>query len=326
MPGFATYIPVGPTACDMFRAIDLINSLLYFEPEVRAIVVIDHGVPSFDGCEFIKQFHHAPIQIVRHNWHTSFGTWLGTGMVTNLVALGRIFSRIDVDVVIKLDTDALVIGPFYKKLMMLIGSDSRVGICGTLHASCNEAMRTDRFDAETLKQCAEAAYIEEKMRLGKMLENYEIVRWNLFNAAQRSDFQGIAKELEVARGNGFDGSHCQGGAYAITAAFIEQVHRMGYADNPLRFLYFPVGEDRMMGAYCAALGLQLKDMSGIGEVFGVQSSRLPFAPDELVQRNYSIIHSVRGNQSHSEDDIRGFFAARRGRVGVGGKCSESQLA
>jgi hypothetical protein len=160
-------------------------------------------------------------------------------------------------------------------------------------------------------QCDNVQVIAEKLRRDVALDNYEIVRWNLFSAEQVRSFLRISEELATAIGNGFQGSHCQGGVYTITAAFISRMRTSGYKNDPMRFLYFPMPEDRIIGAYCAAVKLKVRDFSMPGEVFGVQSNRLPYSPKELISRGYALIHSVRNNETLPEENIRRLFAEMR---------------
>jgi hypothetical protein len=151
-----------------------------------------------------------------------------------------------------------------------------------------------------------------KLKRDLPLDNYEIVRWNLFGSEQIRSFLKISQELEIAQEHGFTGRHCQGGGYAMTRSFVHRMNSKHYIEDSIRFLHFPMAEDRVAALHCAVLGLSVRDFSDCGEVFGVQASGLPFSPAQLLGRGHSVIHSVRNNRELSEADIRGYFARLRG--------------
>ena len=56
---------------------------------------------------------------------------------------------------------------------------------------------------------------------------------------------------------------------------------------------------------------QHKNFVADGEVFGVRYKGLPYEPVILVERGYSVIHSVKNDSRMTEEEIREFFRARR---------------
>jgi hypothetical protein len=58
--------------------------------------------------------------------------------------------------------------------------------------------------------------------------------------------------------------------------------------------------------------MSVEDFCNDGEPFGIQSVGLAYSPEEMLNRGYSIIHSVRNyTQRQPEDDVRDFFKSRR---------------
>ena len=70
-------------------------------------------------------------------------------------------------------------------------------------------------------------------------------------------------------------------------------------------------EDGIIPLYAKMLGLELVDYVSRGEPFGVVVRGLPGTLDEILERGYSIIHSVKNDPRVTEAQVREFFAARR---------------
>lgn len=311
MTSFAAYIPVGPSSLDLERVVDLLDSVYAYEPGVRLIVLIDHGPAARDFGRIIGRYSPSLVHAIRHSSQSHHGTWKGAGCVTNLVAIDHILSSLEVDFVIKLDTDALVISAFSEKLDNVFSRNPNIGIAGTLGNSCNREMRTYKFNAVAKHLFQEAFNVADRLRVAREgLDNTDIVRWNLFENEQRIDFTAVCAELRSILPN-FDGEHCQGGSYAVSKIFMSRMKSKGRLSNPKRWLYIPIDEDKMMGAYCVSLGLLLADFSGQNQPFGVQAVGLPYTLEKLVERNYSIIHSLRNDNDLSETRIRECFQERR---------------
>lgn len=306
----AAYIPVGPSHLDLVRLQDLMESLVTYEPGLKVIVIVDHGPSERDFGDVIASTPLSTV-VLRHAPQTDRGTWFGAGCVTNLVALNYL-SSYDLDFILKLDTDALVIASVRETLTEAFRLHPQWGIAGTYGNSSNKAIRTTQYDQLTKRLVEQMIAMAKRLRADPLqLDNNDIVSWNLFTSEQRETFASVCDELSCAFDHGYSGRHCQGGAYAISAAFVRELKIRGWLDNPLRWLYIPFGEDRMMGAYCSAVGMETGDFAAAGEVFGVQDSGLPYIPEELVHRGNSIIHSLRNNRFASEAEIRAFFKSRR---------------
>jgi hypothetical protein len=308
---FAAYIPVGPSSLDLERTADLLESLMTYEPHIAMVVLVDHGAVRRNFCSLIGRYPRKLIQVLRHHAQSDNGTWLGAGCVTNLIALDHVANSLDVDFVIKLDTDALVIGPFSASVVNAFGSDPKLGILGTLGDSCDKEKRTMSYDQSALMEVRFALHTAGKLRSNERLDNMHIVRWNLFTGKQTKQFLSICDEIAPIEANGFFGGHCQGGAYAVSRSFISRMRELGFLSNGLRWLWMPIAEDRMMGIYCSVVQLKLGDFSGVNQPFGVQAEGIAFSPEELILRGHSVIHSVRNNLDWPEAKLRKFYKERR---------------
>ena len=86
---------------------------------------------------------------------------------------------------------------------------------------------------------------------------------------------------------------------------------MSLPGDPAMFNGSGLGEDVCTALLVKAAGFELMDFNHPGEIFGVwwQAPDLPL--DEIVDRKYAVIHSIKDFPSQSEAEIRRFFANRR---------------
>lgn len=309
---FAIYIPVGPSSLDIYRLNDLLSSIRAHEPSVDGIILVDHGATERNFSPVITRFPDLRLEIIKPCFQHDHGTWRGAGCVANLASLKVIIDGMNPDFVLKLDTDALVIGPFGEQLSTILVNNDSLGIVGTLGTSCNMEKRTYAFDTVSKRRFDAAFDVSRRLRNGwQCLDNKDMARWNIFGPRQAAAFRSVCDELQGTLPPDFSGQHCQGGAYGISKEFILRMTNKGYLNDALRWLYIPIDEDKMMGAYCSSVGLALGDLSRSGEPFGVQNVGLAYGPREMLDRGYKIIHSVRNDAAMSENDLRRFFKTAR---------------
>ena len=102
-----------------------------------------------------------------------------------------------------------------------------------------------------------------------------------------------------------------GGAYAFTGEAVRRFAKHGFLDDPHLWLGTHFSEDVVLSMYVCATGLRLHGMTADGEPFAVQHYGLPDTPERLVERGYSVIHSVKSDARFSEAAIREFYRKRR---------------
>jgi hypothetical protein len=311
---FGVYIPVGPSDRDVRRVADLIDSILTYEPAVHEILLIDHGAAPRTFLNVIHKYPSTQINVLKFCVQTDHGSWLGAGCVANLVAIKHLMLHSDLDFILKLDTDALVIAPFCDMLVDRFTGERDAGIAGTRGNSCNRSARSYEYDVVSKRRFDNAVEVAKRVRHDpRELDNIHIVSWNLFSTEHRDDFMSVCDDISEAMFKGFGGEHCQGGAYAISRKFVTLAHARGLFDHPMKWLYVPINEDRMMGMYCRLLGLSLDDYSERNQVFGVQNRDLAYAPEVLIGNGYCIIHSLRAEDG-SEARRRQYFGSRRSGI------------
>jgi hypothetical protein len=192
--------------------------------------------------------------------------------------------------VLRLDTDALMIGPFRRAVHGLIARHSDTGMLGTLGHTCRR---------ESPHYGCEKTAISE-----------------VFTALENSPSSArIRHHARLAVEHGYAGKeYCQGGAYVLPFRTLDRMRAAGCLDWREDWLSLAVPEDVMIGMYARTVGQRSTDCSLAGELFGNHFSGLAYSPQELVRRGHSIIHSVKRDANFSEEFIRLYFRKRRALV------------
>jgi hypothetical protein len=310
-PRFAVVIPVGPDALDPGRAGVVLASVMAWEPSVSMCVVVE-DCDSRSGLTESMTRPGSCRLIVLRNPRRGRGYGHTGGLCAGiLTALAWIRQNADVEFVLKLDTDALVVGPFAATIANLLAQSPETGIVGTLGGSCNPELRPlqdPRREPDLLRLRrllpSDAGVKGEARSLridGLGLVPFELLR----------SFAAVRPHVDRAVVNGYETSdYCQGGAYALGCRMLQRMAAHGYLAQPEPWIWVPVGEDMVMAMYARAVGLRLLDASGPGQPFGLQARALPHSLTRIVQLGYSIIHSIRNDAAHSEPAIVEFFHMR----------------
>jgi glycosyltransferase involved in cell wall biosynthesis len=294
---FAILIPVGPGEREQNRLGDLIESVSKYESRVGTILLVNDFDLESGTSTVGKLKQDLDVVKIRNPRRGTGDGWAGGLCVGILEGLKWISAhREHVEFVLKMDTDALCISGFSERISKKLRAEPRLGILGTHKVNPNREPRA---------YSSWNASIRSHMRTVCVRGKYvQITAWG--QARQRR------KALVSALKNGYEmGEHCQGGAYGISGSFIRKLSDAGYLNNPLLWLRAGLGEDVMMGILAKAVGFGLSDFNGPGEVFGVQHIGLAGAPEELLNRGYGIIHSVKDSAEYSEVEIRDYFRCVR---------------
>jgi hypothetical protein len=122
----------------------------------------------------------------------------------------------------------------------------------------------------------------------------------------------IRDTIRAAHARGYRaGEHCQGGAYAVSAAGLAALGTQGMLDDPCVWLRTPVPEDHTMALCIRAAGLHPGNLGGTGGLIASHWQGLPAAPAELERRGAAIIHSVKDYAGRTEAGTREYFRNRR---------------
>ena len=309
MIDFAVVVPIGPGQKELDRVDDLLDSIRHYEPQTPWLIFIDDDQ---EARQLAKKFrlpvNCTAVSILNPRRGRGRGDRDGL-CIANLVALSWLNEHTNVRFAIKMDSDALVIAPFAQKLQLAFEASSGVGIIGSGYMlTCNQEPRNFAKDGYSMRKLRSPIAIwREPLTPG---QHIQISLWGRLKT--------VRSHVLTAIENGYHpGEHCQGGAYAMSAQFIRLMAIRGYLQDPLLWRGIPCCEDVMMGMYARAVGLYLKDFNDTNQVFGIQHTGLPYTPEQLLDRGYSLIHSIKNDPNFSEEQIREFYRNLRNARSTG---------
>jgi hypothetical protein len=299
-PLYAIALAIGPDPKEIERTRDLIDSINAYAPEPAVFVMIDDAADDRQLATTLKfpsqlkpiSLHHPRHGAPAQKFTKSKG--ICAAIQTAFAWIAK--NSPDVKFVLKLDTDALIIAPFRQQIVSVIDSSPNVGMMGAYDKTPNGDPRDISYNARTVKALHEP---------GSFLQSLKYK----FSSDDRAV---ISRHISTARERGYQyGEHCLGGAYAVSGELLRRMNAAGYLDDPARWLLIDCPEDVMVGIYTRAVGMEFKSFVSNNEAFGIRYKGLADTPEKLVQRGYSVIHSVKNDASFTEDQIREFFKTRR---------------
>lgn len=316
---FGVIVPVGASALDVWRGVELVKSLLYWEPQVSAIVFIeDAEAPrGLDKLSVLPTTCRvgsiAGVLGGRGSWQRGH-SWLGVLTAGILKALAWIHERISTDFVLRIDSDALVIASFAETVRKRLAQRPETGVLGVLGMSCNPRIRAlQDLHAESRLCRAWRLFPSARAHASKPPEAKVDVEWfGRVSCVHLAAFDCLRPDLGAAMQNGYwENDYCQGGACVVSRAMLDRMTARDYLRGPDLWHGLPFPDDVVLAMYAYAVGLRVCDFSAPGEPFGVQHRGLPYPPVELIGRRHSLIHSVRNDRRFSEHAIRRFFQEQR---------------
>ena len=305
----AVLIPIGPGAREAERTADLLDALWSHEPTIAEVVLVDDapGVAARmrDLLAGVSPPADCRVTVVP-NPRNGRGSGLWGGLCAGVLAgLRFIQSDTDAAFAVKLDTDALVIGPFARAILKEFADHPDVAVVGSYDRRCDGAPRDFAPSAPTTRELTRL--IRVKMRPPSRGRYVQQTLWGE-GARVRHRIQAA-----VERGLSF-GEHCQGGAYAVSRRLLDRMHATHSFDEWKGWLHTGAGEDAMMAVYARALGMSLRGMVDTGQPFAVFHQGLAGTCAWLADSGYALIHSVKNDARATEAEIRTFFRARRVRA------------
>ena len=293
---------VGPGEREVRRADDVISSILHHEPHLDVVLLVDDAPQERDLAHELGPGR--PQVAVTANPRDGHGHGLWGGLAAGMLhGYGWLEREVHPDVVLKLDTDALVIAPFVERVSSALAAPE-LGMVGTFSRHCDGRPRPlDRWDFRVrrrrfpIRPFREGDSADGRLRFRHTLWGHPAV---------------LRRRIAAARRNGYGyGEHCLGGAYAVPGRFIERMGERGWFDDWAAWVPVDLGEDVCIGVYVRAVGLGCLDANRPGEPFGVEYRDLPLAPQDLLDAGYAVVHSIKDQDGRTESEIRAFFAARR---------------
>lgn len=287
----AVVMPIGPGPRELERCQDTVRSITRWEPAVRWLVLIDDS-PEPRVLTADDDAAATGVDRVRLD-HPLAAAASVEDRVTAAVLAGLrwVSDHTGADVVMKIDTDALVIAPFADKLAGVL-SDPAVGLVGAYERSCTGQVR-EFAPWVPLIERAERLVDGRRLRLGRRRRR-------------------VRRVLREARSAGYrPGEHVLACALAMPRRALDAIVAGGGLDDPLTFVGTGLFDDPVLGVLVRRAGYRLAGSVGRGDTFGVAWQGLPDTPEGLRRRGYSIIHSVKNDRRVSEAAVRRFFAALR---------------
>ncbi|MGH2870369.1 MAG: hypothetical protein ACRDNK_22720 [Solirubrobacteraceae bacterium] len=287
---FAVLIPVGPAPRELDRLRDTLESVQAFE-DARQIhlVLVDDGVEPRDLG--VAAALWGSLEVIRNR---ALGRSAGAydSMVAGTVNGLKTVAARKPDFVLKLDTDALVIGRVLPSLQIAL-ADARVGLVGSYTHTCTGDRRDWSGWIPVLRRAERALSLGPGRRL-------------TYRRARSRHW--VHHVLDAARDNGYElGAHCLGGAYAVGPGLLQRTDLLDFRP----WLGTGLGEDVVVGALTFAAGLTVRGLTGRGEPFGLAWQGLPLPPAELIAHGHSVVHSVKDQALGDEQAIRAYFRSAR---------------
>lgn len=290
---FAVFVPLGPDPLELERLRDTLASLLAFEDgnEIHLVIADDAGSSG----------RALPIEEATWSGVTILSLAVPPGRACNRAYDAMVVGTIEAlralgpyrpEFVLKLDTDALVIGRFSDRLREVF-ADPGLGMVGSYRHTCTGAPREWAHWAKALRRTARPLAFGPKFRPLRRPPG----AWR--------DLRSI---LEQSVSNGYElGAHCLGGAYAVGPGLLAATELLRWRP----WVATGLSEDVMVGALTKAAGLEICGLVEPGEPFGLAWQGLPLPPEKLLAGRYSVIHSLKDQRHGSESQLRAFFRERR---------------
>ncbi len=282
--GIAIVIPAGPGE----DILDTLASVIHYTESPRVVLVVNDSPTLSKHMRTIEDL--SPDIVVIPAPPKAPG---GDGGLWVKLSAGYrwILERYEPRIILRLDTDALLIGHGLGQCAEAAFAQSEaIGILGACRIGPDGGARDPSWAARELRT-------EAGLR-------------GLLHPRCRSALRYF---LELAHRNGYiAGESALGGAYIHSYQAASSLYQRGWLDQPW-LASSRLGEDHIMSLLTVAAGYQLGEFGGPADPMALRWRGLPDHPAELLQRNKLITHSVRFWGSLSERQIRDIFAEARAR-------------
>ena len=209
-----------------------------------------------------------------------------------IYALKRLIRQYRFDVLLRMDTDALMIGDApHEDATRFFESRPDVGMIGAFKR------RGDGSD-KTYAMAIKGRQLTRELSLRHGFQNPALVM-TLRRMVKRAEAHGYTK-----------GDMCTGGACFIRSDAIEAMHEHGYFDLDV-LKHSKLMDDALMALACYAAGYTLADLPEEDNVLAINWRRLPMPIEELVSRRKKIVHPIKDEDASIEPTVRAYFQKRR---------------
>lgn len=278
-------------------------------PEPRVVVVIPAGprddiddtlasVVRYAGSERILVIDDTQGRGVNftHDNLTILPATVGSDRITK--AHGRLFvnlcaayryaiERIEFDLLLRLDADALLIGGGLPEAAWTRFTESPgLGVLGSYRIGPDGRVR-----------------------------DWEPAGWNIrvtsgLRGMRRPKARRVLRKLLADADKYVLGEHVLGAATFYRREILDAMYERGYLELS-ELASLTIAEDHLFGLVAAATGFETGDFSGPEDPMAVRWKGLPASPADLIRTGKLVTHSVRSWQDMDEREIRDYFASMR---------------
>jgi hypothetical protein len=210
----------------------------------------------------------------------------------SLHALSWFVDSTTAEAMLKMDTDALAIKPFSRRILTIHSKFPEFGMVGDTDRTANgEVLRYPHVLYSS---------VQKRWRWGLRTTVNDFIR-NSFKTGRQRDL------MKKAYANGYiAGEFCQGGVYSVSRICALKMAEFGLLTDLDLWCHTDLGwsEDILVTAYCYIIGMKhCIDQDIICSAY----NKLRYPPEELQELPFALIHSVKDSQTQSESRIRSFF-------------------
>lgn len=282
-------IPVGPNLRFDFIVDTLESVRCYMRSEYKIIIVDDSGTDV--GATL--QRDDPALDVVRSAGQQGIhgGLYVGTSL-----GFQHALDRYDFSVLLRLDTDALIIGPHPEDDAIAFFRDHpEVGLLGSYRFGFDGGWRDFTPPRQQLLRELGLRHRFSKPHLWK---------------------QGryLRKTVRTAVSHGYEyGEHCLAAATFYSVGCVKALsdrHMLGREELKTSKL----GDDHLFGLLVVAAGFKMADFATGDLPLAVRWRGLPCSPGELLKQKKKVTHSTRYWEDLNEEQIREFFRNVRTRL------------
>jgi hypothetical protein len=269
------WFPVGPGSRDAL--LDSVESVIASDGADSQILVVDDC--SVDAREAIVRERFPEVDYRRKRFPGGGPPNMWAVVRT---ALEHALARYDFELWLKMDTDALAVGPgLSAETIARLDAVPNAGVAGSFQIRADGAPEDHVYHAQVLAR--------ERKR-DRMLDA----------AADRASVAGWRP-----------GDIVQGGVCAVTRPACDALVREGWLGWNQRWHQLS-SEDFALSLFALAAGFELVSIGGPDGIYAVGNKHLPLPKEQLSSRPWVAAHSLKhGHDGEDEAELRNFFRARR---------------
>jgi glycosyltransferase involved in cell wall biosynthesis len=282
-------IPVGP-ACEFDHISDTIESVRHYVTPSHVVIVLDDSGKG-TGAAVKERFSETVVLTTPRNYGKEAGLYLNLSK-----GFAFAYENYFFDILLRLDTDALIIGPNPEQdAMDYFQQNPDVGIIGSYRTDCNGDPRDFSWPRNQLIR--ELGFRSLSKDPLKRLKGWLFLR-TVFNKSKHNGYEA--------------GEHCMGGAYFVSRECIGRLYK-NHLLSRQEISWSKLQEDQIFGLFIYSVGMRHGDFATGSLPMGLRWRGLPCPPEILLARNKKITHSTRFFENLSEKAIRVYFREQRNK-------------